>query len=225
MHVVEDVELQQAQQTWLRGSALPLVSLHVSRGEVVEAGAVARAALEQPDCADADEIERLLYQLDEAPGEWLDSLKEFAAAPSLERWRDIMRFVPPELSYQRLRNSIRRLRQMGVDGNMLFLCACEMGMTPDAIGLVEDGLVDADVIVDRASRSGDARATYLGLAATAAYLDHDVVGAIRLLRDCIAHENEWCLAFPHIFFIRDHACAEVNAALDKAGIPRAGESR
>jgi len=67
-----------------------------------------------------------------------------------------MRFVPPELSYQRLRNSIRRLRQMGVDGNMLFLCACEMGMTPDAIGLVEDGLVDADVIVDRASRSGDA---------------------------------------------------------------------
>jgi hypothetical protein len=220
MHVIEDAQLHNAQQEWFRGgSALPLVSLYVSRGEVVEAGVVARAALEQADCTDAGEIEKLLDQLDEAPDDFLQSLKEFAAAPSIERWRDIMRFVPPELSYQRQRNSIRRLRRMGLDGNMLFLCACEVGMTPDAIGLVEEGLVDADVIVDRASRAGDARATYLGLAATAAYVHGDVVGAIRLLRECMANENEWCLAFPHIEFIRDHASAEINAALDQAGIP------
>jgi hypothetical protein len=109
---------------------------------------------------------------------------------------------------------------MGVDGNTLFLCACEIGMTPDAIALAEDGLVDADVIVERADRSGGARTTYIGLAATAAYLHGDVVGAIRLLRDSLAHENEWCSAFPHIYFIREHASEDVNAMLDKAGIPR-----
>jgi hypothetical protein len=222
MRVVEDAEMHQALNQWTNGgSALALVELHLSRGESNEASYVARAALEGADCPDAEALEKILYTLDQPPDDWLELLKEFAAAPSLERWRDLMRFVPPDLSYMRLRNSIRRLRQMGVDGNTLFLCSCEIGMTPDTIGLVEDGLVDADVIEERAARSGDARATYIGLAATAAYLHGDVVGAIRYLRDSIAHENEWCIALPHILFIRDHASQDINAALDKAGIPRA----
>jgi hypothetical protein len=221
MRIVDDAELHVAKMSWVNdGSALPLVSLHLARGETLRAAAVARAALSQSDCEDAEEIERLLFTVDDAPEEWAAILSEFAAAPSIERWRDIMRFVPPELVYQRQRNTIRRLRQLGIDTNMLFLCACELGMTPDAIELVEEGLVDSSVILKRAEISGDARSTYAGLAATAAYLAGDIVGAIRLLRESIAHQNDLCLALPHIWFIREHASEEVNATLDQAGIPR-----
>src|ERR1051325_7464269 len=132
MRLVEDAEREQAQKTWLNGgSALPLVSLHHRRGEVLEASAVARAALENGD-AEAVEIERLLYERDDAPPDWIETLRAFAAAPSIERWRDLMRFVPPGQIYQRSRNTVRRLRQLGVDTNLLFLCATNLGMTPAA---------------------------------------------------------------------------------------------
>jgi hypothetical protein len=220
MHLVDDPDLHHAQMSWVNGgSALPLVRLHVERNEIVEAGAVARAALEQEGCPDAAEIEALLYQLDAPPDDWLDTLREFSEAPSVERWREIMRFVPPDEYYQRLRNSIRRLRQMGTDPNVLFLCACNLGMTSDAIQLAEEGLVDAAVIEERAATAGGAKATYFGLAAIAAFRHDDLLGAIRLLRETLAHENDMCPAFPHILFIREHASAEVNAALDQAGIP------
>jgi|ERR1051325_2717976 hypothetical protein len=219
MRLVEDAEREQAQKTWLNGgSALPLVSLHHRRGEVLEASAVARAALEKGD-AEAVEIERLLYEMDDAPPDWIETLRAFAAAPSIERWRDLMRFVPPGQIYQRSRNTVRRLRQLGVDTNLLFLCATNLGMTPDAIQLVEEGLVDTAVILQRAEEAGGARATYLGLAATAAYLAGDLVGAIRLLRESAACENDYCSPLPHILFIRDNASAEVNAMLDQAAIP------
>ncbi|HWS71025.1 MAG TPA: hypothetical protein VN605_02875 [Thermoanaerobaculia bacterium] len=41
---------------------------------------------------------------------------------------------------------MRRLRALGLPGNWLFLCACEYGMTPEAIQLVEEGLVDVATI-------------------------------------------------------------------------------
>ena len=78
----------------------------------------------------------------------------FAENPSLEAWRELMRFVPEDLFYQRHRNSIRYLRKRGVDPNVLFLCACHHGMTPDAIALVEEGLVRVDTILARARRRG-----------------------------------------------------------------------
>jgi len=196
MRIVDDAELHLARMSWVNdGSALLLVSLHLARGETLQAGAVARAALSRPDCEDAEEIERLLFTVDDAPEGWAAILSEFAAAPSIQRWRDIMRFVP------------------------LFLCACELGMTPDAIELVEEGLVDSSVILKRAEISGGARSTYLGLAATAAYLAGDIVGAIRFLRESIAHQTDLCVALPHIWFIREHASEDVNATLDQAGIP------
>lgn len=221
MRLIDDAPLQMARDAWLRGgSALPLVRLHLSRDETAEAAAIARAALEQDGCPDAAEIEKLLYEIDAPSPEWLEMLSDFAVNPSLDRWRQMMLFVPPELQYQRLRNSIRRLRKLGIDPNVLFLCACEPGMTPDAIELVENGLVDVSTILQRAEKAGGARATYLGLAATAAYLKNDIVGAIRLLRESAANENDLCSAFPHILFIRTHASDEVNEALDNAGIPR-----
>jgi hypothetical protein len=226
MHLVDDPERHHAEMTWLNGgSALALVRLHVSRGETLEAATVARAALEMEGCPDAAEIEALLYQLDAPPEDWLEILREFAGAPSVERWRDIMRFVPPDDYYQRLRNSIRRLKQLGTDTNILFLCACELGMTPDAIQLVEEGLVDVEVIEERATRAGGAAATYIGLAAIAAFCREDIVGTIRLLRQSLANETDLCPAFPHIWFIRERASPEVNAMLDQAGIPDVRSSR
>jgi hypothetical protein len=220
MHIVSDPDLHQAQRAWLDGgSALPLVILHAERGEILEAATVARAALEQDPCPDYEAIERLLYTFDEAPAEWNELLYGFAQEPSLGRWKELLKFVPDDLLYQRIRNSIRRLRALGVDGNILFLCACELGMTPDAIGLVEDGLVAASTIVERASTSGGAKTTYLGLAATAAFLAGDLVATIRLLRESAAHENELCTPFPHIYFIREHATPEVAEMLDRSGIP------
>lgn len=219
MHVVDDPERDRAESHWLGGgSALPLVRRHLERGDVDAAGAVARLALSRPDCADAAGIEALLAQLDGAPDDWDATLRDFAAAPSVERWREIIRFVPDDLLYQRLRNSVRRLRQLGTDPDILFLCACETGLTPDAIALVEEGHVRAEVIEQRARKAGGARATYLGLAATAAFLARDAVGAIRLLREAAAHESELCSALPHIWFIRDRATAEENELLDRAGI-------
>ena len=219
MRIVDDPAYDVAIGEWFRGgSALPLLKLHIERDEIVEAGAIARIALERVPCLDADEIERLLYTLDEAPDAWDDVLRQFAEQPSLERWRDIMRFVPPDLTYQRVRNTIRRLRALGIDGNLLFLCACDLGMTPDAIQLVEEGCVTAATIEERASIAGEAKSAYFGLAAQAAFLAGDVVATVRFLRESTAHQNEWCSPVPAIFFIRERATPEIAELLDKAGI-------
>lgn len=216
-----DPELHDAEQRWLNGhSALPVVTLLVSRGANAEAAAVARLALTRPDCPDASDLEAILARVAASPGGWVESLAEFAKSPSLERWRELMRFVPPEYAYQRHRETVRRLRSLGVDGDMLFRCASEYGLTPDLIELVEDGCVTVRTIVERAARSGGAKATYLGLAAEAAFLAGDMVGTVRLLRQSIAHENEWCCALPHVFFIRARASPEQKDVLDRAGIPQ-----
>jgi hypothetical protein len=131
-----------------------------------------------------------------------------------------MRFAPPEYLYQRTRDAIRRLRKLGVDGDSLFRCASEFGLTPDLIELVEDGCVAVATIVERAARSGGARTTYIGLAAEAAFLAGDMLGTVRLLRESLAHENEWCTALPHVCFIRERATDEQKNLLDRAGIPQ-----
>lgn len=210
-----------AEQRWLNGdSALPVVTLLVSRGAKAEAGAVARLALTRPDCPDAPDLEAILDELAASPTGWMESLAEFARSPSLERWRELMRFVPPEYAYQRHREAVRRLRLLGVQGDTLFQCASEYGLTPDLIGLVQDGVVSVKTITERAARSGGAKATYLGLAAEAAFLAGDMVGTVRLLRQSIAHENEWCSALPHILFVRERASPEQKDLLDRANIPQ-----
>lgn len=220
----DDRELSEAEAQWRDGgSALPLIRLHIERGEAQVAAVIARLVLAAKDCPDAEEIERLLFSLDDAPAEWDELLRDFVADPSLERWRELLQFVPPDALYLRQRNSIRRLRQLGLPGNWLFLCACEYGVTPDAIEVVEEGLVDVATIEERAQRAGDAKPTYFGLAAIAAFVAGDVVATIRLLREALAHDNEWVTVDPQIHFIREHASAEVTEALDRAGIPQAFE--
>jgi hypothetical protein len=58
------------------------------------------------------------------------------------------------------------------------------------------------------------------LAAEAAFLAGDMLGAVRLLRESLANENEWCSALPHVIFIRERATDEQKNLLDRAGIPQ-----
>lgn len=220
--VKRDFELRNAERRWLieGQSALPVVRLLEAQGATVEAGAVARLALTRPDCPDAAELEAILGRLAASPAGWTEALTEFAKAPSPKRWQELMRFVPAEYLFQRHREAVRRLRALGVDGNMLFRCANEYGLTPDLIGLVEDGCVTVSTLVERASVSRGAKTAYLGLAAQAAFLSGDMLGTVRLLRESIAHENDWCSVIPHVFFIRERASPEQNDLLDRAGIPR-----
>ncbi|HUR79387.1 MAG TPA: hypothetical protein VM733_01380 [Thermoanaerobaculia bacterium] len=220
MHIAEDPELDAAYDQFARGVPLPLVQLHFDRGELDEAATIARLALARPDCPDADAIEEILDACSAPPEDWKELLDAFVAAPSLERWKELMRFVPDDVFYQRQRNSIRHLVKSGVDPNLVFQCACTAGLTPDAIELVEKGLVGVDTIVARANDAGPARGAYIGLAAQAAYVAGDLVGTIRLLREAMANENEWISVLPHVWFIRGRATKTEHAALDKAGIPR-----
>ena len=221
MGVHRDSELRDAEQRWLNGdSALPVVTLLLSRDAKVQAAAVARLALTRPDCPDAEELEAALARVAAAPPGWREALAGFAGAPSPEAWRELMRFAPPEHIYQRTRDAIRRLRKLGVDGDSLFRCASEFGLTPDLIELVEDGCVAAATIVERAARSGGARTTYFGLAAEAAFLAGDMLGTVRLLRESLAHENEWCTALPHVCFVRERASPDQKEMLDRARIPQ-----
>ncbi len=173
----------------------------------------------RPDCPDAEELEAALARVAAAPPKWGEALAGFASTPSPEAWRELMRFTPPEYIYQRTRDAIRRLRKLGVDGDSLFRCASEYGLTPDLIELVEDGCVSVTTIVERANRAAGAKATYFGLAAVAAFLAGDMLGTARLLRESMAHENEWCSALPHIHFVRERATDEQKDVLDRAGIP------
>lgn len=222
MAVRRDLERRHAERRWLLEgqSALPVVRLLEAEGATVEAGAVARLALTRPECPDARELETILDRLAASPPGWTQALAEFAQAPSLEQWQELMRFVPPEYLFQRHREAVRRLRALGVDGNMLFRCASEYGLTPDLIGLVEDGRVSVRTLVERAAVSRGAKAAYLGLAAEAAFLSGDMLGTVRLLREAIGQENEWLSVFPQVFFIRERASAEQADFLDRAGIPQ-----
>lgn len=220
MRIIDDPEDTAAIREFARGVALPLVTLHFERGEFDRAAAIARVALGIEDCPDAAKIEQILEQCSGPPAEWRFVLDAFAESPSLERWRELMQFVPEDLRYQRHRNGIRYLKKRGVEPNLLFLCACYLSITPDAIELVEDGLVSVETLLTRANEAAEARGAYIGLAAQAAFLAGDLLGTIRLLREAMSLENEWISALPHIWFVRERASAIEHDALDRAGIPR-----
>ena len=217
----DTTEIRFARNDWLNGgSALPLVKLLAARGDKIEAATIARLALAKPDCPDAAALKEMLSSLSSPPEGWQKALAEFSASPTVEGWQELLRFVPPGNLHLRIRDAIARLRALGVDGDTIFRCAADSGLTPDLIELVEQGAVSVDTLLQRAARAGRAKATYLGLAATAAFLSGDVLGTVRLLREAAQHENDLVDAYPHIVFIRERATPEQNEALDRAGIPQ-----
>jgi hypothetical protein len=198
-------ELRAAERRWFEGgSALPVVKLLRSSDARVEAAAVARLALSRTGCPDAAELEAELARLAALPAGYEQALKEFAKHPSPESWRELMRFVPREYAYQRLRETVRRLSALGVNGDALFSCAVPKGLIPELIELVEQGRVSV---------------RELTAAAQAAFLTGDMLGTVRLLRASSACENDWTVALPHILFVRERASADERQLLDRAGIP------
>lgn len=220
MDINADPEVREARKRWLAGgSALPVVELMASKGAKVEAAAVARLALTKQDCRDAQELQNLLAGLSSPPAGWDDALAGFARSPSTERWRDLMRFVPADALYLRMRDIVSRLAQLGVHGDTIFEFASDVGLTPDLIGLVEQGRVSVKALEARAARSVGAKTTYFGLAAEAAFLQGDLLGTVRLLRQSMAHENEWCSVLPHVTFIRERASPLQSEFLNRSGVP------
>lgn len=219
MDINDEPKVRMARKRWLAGgSALPVVELLALRGAKIEAATFARLALAKPDCPDAVELKSVLAGLSSPPSGWDEALKGFAKAPSPERWSDLVRFIPDDMLYLRIRDLVSRLTQLGLDGDTIFAFASEIGLTPDLIELVELGRVSVKVLEQGAAHAGDAKATYFGLAAEAAFLQGDVLGTVRLLRHSIAHENEWCSALPHVAFIRERATPQQTEILDRSGI-------
>jgi hypothetical protein len=221
MDINADPEVREARKRWLAGgSALAVVEVMSTRGAKIEAAAVARLALAKPDCPDTAELRAVLAGLSSPPEGWDESLAGFSRSPSAESWRDLIRFIPADSLYLRLRDVVGRLQNLGVDVDTIFRFAAEVGLTPDLIELVEQGLVSVNVLEERAARAGGAKATYFGLAAVAAFLSGDMLGTIRLLRQSMSYENEWVSAGPHVTFVRGRATLEQKDLLDRAGIPR-----
>ncbi len=201
------------------GSALPLVRRYLEDGLPDEAAMIARMALRFDDCLDHDALEATLYESASAPDGWLAALEDFAKSPSEERWHELMCFVPEDVFYQRLRNTIVLLMKLGCDGNILFRCATRLGITSDVFDLVASGTVDPEVIVERGSGS-PARAMWLALAAQASFVRGDRWNTVRLLREAFNDEEAAYLAWASTSEIRRDSDDALNAELDKVGIPR-----
>ncbi len=220
MDINDDPEVRAARKRWLAGgSALPVVELLAKRGAKIEAATYARLALAKPDCPDAVELKAVLASLSSPPSGWDAALAGFARAPSADSWRDLMRFIPEDSLYLRLRDVVGRLRELGLDGDTIFQHASEVGLTPDLIELVEQGGVSVRMLEQRAAHAGGAKTAYFGLAAQSAFLQGDILGTVRLLRQSLAHENQWCSTYTHLAFIRERASPEQAEILDRAGIP------
>jgi hypothetical protein len=201
------------------GSALPLVLQHLEEGRSDEAAITARLALHFEDCADREALEATLLESSSAPDGWLEALEAFAKCPGEERWKELMSFVPEEVFYQRLRNTVMLLMKLGCDGNILFRCATRVGFTSDVFDLAASGTVDPEVIEERGSDS-PARAMWLGLAAQASFARGDRWNTVRLLREAFSDEENAFLAWASTSEIRREADDALNAELDKVGVPR-----
>lgn len=215
----DDAQLTFLTRRWFNGdTSLPVVSRLHELGYDDEAAATARLALRDHECLDRPALEQALHEIASVPDGWLDALAAFAREPGIERWDELMQFVPEEVFYQRLRHTIATLHRLGCDGNVLFRCATRIGMTSDVFDLARSGTVDPEVIEERGAGS-PARATWLGLAGQAAFARGDRFGVIRYLRDASRNEHV-CLAWASIGEIRELADDALNDDLDKAGVPR-----
>lgn len=216
----EDPVLRFLIRCWINGeSALPAVRRLLETGHPDEGAATARVALRRDNCADRAGLEAALLETANTPDDWISTLEEFAKAPSEERWEELMRFVPEDVWYQRLRNTIVLLMRLGCNGDILFRCATRTGITSDIFELAATGAVDPKVIEERGAGS-PARPVWLGLAAQASYVRGDRWSTIRYLRDACRDEENAFLAWASISEIRAVADDALNEELDKVGVPR-----
>ncbi|MBI5536464.1 MAG: hypothetical protein HY898_27325 [Deltaproteobacteria bacterium] len=202
-------------------SPAPYIEQLVRYGRDHLAAVMSRYALSKEDCPERKRIEAALESIGAPPNGWQEAVLAFACAPSVAAWERLMQFTPDDVFYHRTRNTLQMLIQMGVDGDILFQCATRYGSTPDAIELVERGLVTPETVVHR-GRQGPttARGLWLGLAARAALVRGDRFGAVRLLKEAVETADPAFPPLTEVWAIREMADDELNEILDKAGVPR-----
>ena len=197
------------------GSAMPAVRKLIEEGELDSAAAVVRLALRRAEGMERDELLAVLGEISSAPSGWTAALEQFAAAPSEEAWEALMRFVPEDVFYQRLKYTVLVLLGLGCDGDLLFRCVSRLGMLPELFDLADSGTVDPETIVARASGS-PSEAAWLGLAAKASYARGDRAATVRHLWR--ASQLNPILSYASLAELRGRDDAELNAELDRAGV-------
>lgn len=216
----EDPQVVQRQRFWLNGgSALPLLDLLLELGRVDDAAATARLALTMEPCADREAIEGILRGAGSPPAGWDEALRSYAADPTDARWEDLMRFIPPDVVYQRLRNTVAQLRALGADPDRLFVHVSRFGVVSELLELGESGEVDPETIRSRADESPQNRSFWLGLAAQAAFARGEKFLTVRLLAEAY-DANAGMPADFAAMEIRAQADDDLEALLDSVGIPR-----
>jgi hypothetical protein len=199
-------------------SAHPLVMLLIATDQAPFAATVAYLALASPDCRDRDALEELLTACGRPPDQWSEALVDLARSPSVEAWDELQRFTPDDVYYDRARNALRVLRGLGVDPVLLFHIATRYGTTPDAIELVETGLVPPEVVAARGNES-PAASMWLALAAVAAQARSDRLGVVRYLRDAWRAPYDYGLVKSLTLQVRESADPELQGLLDAAEVP------
>ena len=200
-------------------SAMPAIRKLIAGGDVDYAAVVTRLALRTATGRDREELLAVLHEISSAPTGWATALETFAAAPSDEAWDALMRFVPEDVFYQRLKYTVLVLMGLGCDGDILFRCVSRLGMIPELFDLADSGTVDPETIVQRATGS-PAEAAWLGIAAKAAFARGDRAATTRHLWR--ASQLDPIFAYAAISEIRDQADAELNAELDRMGVAGSG---
>jgi len=182
---------------------------------------MARCALAARNCPDRAAVEALLNIAGRPPEGWAEAVAAFAESPSVAGWEELFRFTPDDVFYIQVRNTVQILLRLGVEPNMLFLCATRYGLVPDAIGLVQDGLVDPETVLQRAeSASREARGLWLGLAAEAAFSRGDRERAAFLLAKAFTESSAGFEPHAHAMAIRELADETMHRLLDSVNIPR-----
>ncbi len=214
-----DVLVRVEREAWLRGgSHLGYMGVLREAGRGSEAAVLARTLLANEDCAEREELEGFLASLSSPPQGWEIAVADLAAEPTMERWRELWRFTPRGVLHERVRHTLRLLRRLGVDPEVLFELATSRGVTADAVELAESGLVSPQLIERRsADAAAGARAVWLGLAARAALVRGDRLGTVRLLRAAF-EANAPDLVAQDLAFVREHADDELREMLGRAGL-------
>ena len=156
--------------------------------EPVKAAWACRAVLSEEDIGEKRRrrVEQLLEQTMQNPVNWKEAVLEWAESPSKESWDELMQFVRLDDLYDRLRDAYAYLRATDVEGDLLFRCIAETGMTSDVQDLVATGEVHPQTVADRAAKAGPAGGAWLVLAARAAQAREDKLGVIRWLKKAYA---------------------------------------
>jgi hypothetical protein len=216
----EDPLVVQRQRFWLNGgSAVPLLELLLEQGRVDDAAATARLALAMDGCLDREMVERILREAGSPPVGWDAALEAYADDPTDERWDDLMRFIPEDVVYQRLRNMVAQLRALGAEANRLFLHVSRFGIVAELLEMGESGEVDPETIRARGDESPENRSFWLGLAAQAAFARGERFLTVRLLAEAY-DANAGVPADLAAMQIREAADDALHAMMDAVGIPR-----